>query len=87
VLAESNFIQLLNSTRSSSTINYREDDPYHISMEDRLEPQRVKPIQNQLLTAIQLADPNDTNATHKEVLYCITYIVDMATDLIIQIVC
>ncbi|KAF1801193.1 hypothetical protein FB192DRAFT_1384584 [Mucor lusitanicus] len=42
------------------------DDPYHISMEDRLDPNLIKPIQSQLLAAIQLADPTDVNATQKE---------------------
>jgi hypothetical protein len=66
-LAETNFIQILNSTRSSATISYRQDDPYHISMEDRLDPQQVKSIQNQLVGVIHISDPNDTNATQKEV--------------------
>lgn len=68
VLAEISLIQAINTTRSSSTPNYRMDDPYHISMEDRLDPHLVQPIQSQLLAAIQLADPTDVNATQKEVI-------------------
>ncbi|EPB92511.1 hypothetical protein HMPREF1544_00524 [Mucor circinelloides 1006PhL] len=66
VLAEINLVQTINNTRSNSTTNYRMDDPYHISMEDRLDPNLVKPIQSQLLAAIQAADPNNVNATQKE---------------------
>lgn len=67
VLAEINLIQTINNTRSASTTNYRIDDPYHISMEDRLDPNLVKPIQSQLIAAIQVSDPNNVNATQKEV--------------------
>lgn len=68
VLAEINLVQTINNTRSNSTTNYRMDDPYHISMEDRLDPNLVKPIQSQLLAVIQAADPNNVNATQKEVI-------------------
>lgn len=69
VLAETSFIQIINNSRSSSTVSFSEDNPYHISMEDRLDPQQVKSIQNQLLATIQLPDPNNTNATQKEVTF------------------
>ena len=67
VLAEIALIQTINNTRSASTTNYRTDDPYHISMEDRLDSNLVKPIQSQLIAAIQVSDPNNANVTQKEV--------------------
>lgn len=67
ILAENNLVQIINNTRSKKLINYRSDAPHRISMEDRLDPEQVKPIQDQLQAAIQLADPNQLNKTQKEV--------------------
>jgi hypothetical protein len=60
-------IQIISNTRSRKVINYRTDGPHHISMEDRLDPEQVKTIQDQLKAAIELPDPNQINTTQKEV--------------------
>lgn len=62
-------VQLVNNTHIKTKVNYRSDAPHRISMEDRLDPEQVKPIQDQLEAAIQLADPNKVNKLQKEVTY------------------
>ncbi|KAI8348866.1 hypothetical protein BD560DRAFT_237956 [Blakeslea trispora] len=61
VLAEATFVQLLAKIRASlAATNYQLDNPDHISMEQRLDLQQIKPIQDQLLTIVQ-----STDATHE----------------------
>lgn len=67
VLAETNLIQTLAMTRSKRAVNYRTDAPHHISMEDRLDPEQLKTIQDQLQAAIELSDPNNQHFIEKEV--------------------
>lgn len=67
MLAETNLVQTLNMTRSNRIINYRTDAPHHISMEDRLDPEQLKTIQDQLQAAIELSDPNNLHFIEKEV--------------------
>lgn len=68
VLAETNLIQAINISRSTKAINYRTDAPYHISMEDRLDPEQLRTIQDQLQAAIELSDPNNLHSIEKEVM-------------------
>lgn len=66
VLAEMNLIQLINSTRTR-TPYYHEDTPYHITLEERIDPNAIKPIQSQLLSTIQLTTTTTDTTTQKEV--------------------
>lgn len=67
VLAETNLIQILTMTRSKRVVNYKTDAPHHISMEDRLDPEQLRTIQDQLQAAIELSDPNNLHFIEKEV--------------------
>lgn len=67
VLAEANLIQIVTATRSKNLVNYEADAPHHVSMEDRLNPEQLKSIQDQLQAAIELSDPNNLHAIEKDV--------------------
>ena len=70
VLAEAAFVQLLAKLRANLTVtNYRLDNPDCISMEQRLDPQQIKPVQDQLLTIIQSADSTHESNMQREVVY------------------
>ncbi|KAI9480344.1 MAG: hypothetical protein EXX96DRAFT_562241 [Benjaminiella poitrasii] len=68
VLAEAGFIQTMNTLRSNTinTNDFENDSPGHVSIKSRLESQHIKPYQMQLIAAIQLSDPTNTNKTQKE---------------------
>lgn len=67
VLAEANLIQIITATRSKNPVNYEADAPHRVSMEDRLNPEQLKSIQDQLQAAIELPDPNNLHAIEKDV--------------------
>ncbi|KAI8085699.1 hypothetical protein BDF21DRAFT_243522 [Thamnidium elegans] len=65
VLAEANLIQIITATRSKNVVTYEADAPHRVSMEDRLNPEQLKSIQDQLQAAIELSDPNNLHAIEK----------------------
>lgn len=66
VVAEANLVQIISSNRSTNTIHYHSDVPQRISMEDRLDPEQVKLVQEQLRSAIDINDIASTNEIQKE---------------------
>ncbi|GAA5816925.1 hypothetical protein MFLAVUS_010460 [Mucor flavus] len=66
VLAEANLIQIITATRSKNPVNYEADAPHRVSMEDRLNPEQLKSIQDQLQAAIELSDPNNLHAIERD---------------------
>lgn len=69
MVAEANLVQIISSNRSTNTIHYHSDVPQRISMEDRLDPEQVKLVQEQLRSAIDINDIASTNEIQKEVIH------------------
>lgn len=66
-----NLIQLLNNTRTP--INYYSDDPYHISLQPRIDPNAFKSIQSQLQSAINLPDQTTQKQASPSPLFVFLY--------------
>ncbi|KAI8374555.1 uncharacterized protein BYT42DRAFT_410897 [Radiomyces spectabilis] len=61
ILAEASLSQLV---ASQSVADYSHDSPTHISLDERLDPNAIKSVQNQLRAVLQL--PDDQNHPQKE---------------------
>ncbi|KAI9283173.1 hypothetical protein BY458DRAFT_495654 [Sporodiniella umbellata] len=63
ILAEASLSEI---TANSTTAKYQEDEPGKASFNNRLEPEQVKPIQQQLKNAIETVDTDNSHSLEKE---------------------
>jgi hypothetical protein len=67
VIAEANLIQFVNTARLNKSTQYLTDVPGRISMEDRLDPEQLITIQEQLRAIVEMPDVTSANEIQKEV--------------------
>lgn len=67
IIAEANLIQFVNTARSNKTTHYLTDVPGRITMEDRLDPEQLRTIQEQLQAVVDTSDVASGNEIQKEV--------------------